>query len=226
LYVPVRDLDLFTRLLGTVPPVDGAPPVRLVTFAERVDKPMLSHEVALCHADEYCPAADFVFHLDSDCIFTEPVTPADYFVDGRPVLVCENFDRFYDFDPQNPGKRNALHWKAAAEVALGFPVTHECMCRHPMIHPRALYPGFRRHVEGVVKQSFDDYVLSCRDQFPQTFAEFTSLGAYARKFFADKYHWVEIPFQPRPADKLKQYWSHGGLTPDVRAEIEGILATC
>lgn len=219
LYVPDTDFQLFQSEINAAA---NMPAVKVVTFQERPGKPMLSHELALCHAERYT-SAEYVFHFDSDCVFTEPVTPDDYFVDGKPVLVCEAFSRFFTPDPTNPGKRFALFWKAASEVVLGFEVTHECMVRHPAVHHRTLYPQYRAHVTNYVGRPFDEYVLDCRDEFPQSFAEFTSLGAFARKFRPNEYHWIEIPYQPRPKDKIKQFWSHGGITPEIRAELEQVV---
>jgi len=80
---------------------------------ERDPNPVKWHlhaQVQKHRADEHCPDADFILHTDSDCVFTEPVTPDDYFVDGKPVMLFESYTRI-------PGKPVAQRDRAGAQAA-------------------------------------------------------------------------------------------------------------
>ena len=194
-----------TRDITDIEPVCGhLPGTTIKTFDEVEGKGMLHHMAIKCMADQFCDA-QYILHTDSDCIFIEPVTPADYFVDGKPVLLKEHFDRFRE---KHAG---VLKWKVCAEDALGFEVTHETMRRHPAVHPRWLYPLVRTRVENVHKRPFLDYVLSKQNAYPQTFTEFPTLGGFALAMHPDKYHWIDTGEVLPPKDKLAQFWSHGGL---------------
>lgn len=196
-----------SRDLNVIQPVccDNLPASSLKTFDEVEGKGMLHHMAIKCMADEFCPEAEYILHTDSDCIFIEPVTPADYFVDGKPVLLKEHFDRFRD---KHPG---ILKWKACAEDALGFSVSHETMRRHPAVHPKWLYYLVRQRVEKVHNRPFLDYVLSKQNEYPQGFTEFPTLGGFALAMYPTRYHWIDTGEVLPPKDKLAQFWSHGGL---------------
>ena len=190
-------------------------------------KPMLSSEVELCHADEICPDVDAVCTLDSDCVFIAPVSPADYLVGGKPILIAQSFE--YLASVKNAG----VIWRDMATRALGWEPTHETML-HPTIYLRGLFAPFRAAVSKHTGRPFDQYVLSCREQWPQTFAELTSLGAYAYRFFPEQYYFADVKTEninatadsglPITANKLRQFWSHEPFTEKLKAELEAICS--
>lgn len=222
LLVPKTDADLFTndclkpeliRLFND----DDKPSLYLKTFDQVPDKGMLHHEAMICSADMFCNA-DYILHMDADCVFKEPVTPDDYFVNGKPVLLKESFDRL---------EANCRFWQQAVEKALGFKPQYETMRRHPAVHPRWLYAKVREAVEKHTGKPFVDYVLSCQNHFPQGFAEFPTLGAWALQYAPDAHHWIDRDTQPEPPHKLRQFWTHGGVDmvwkPDGGKRVRQIL---
>ena len=53
---------------------------------------------------------------------------------------------------------------------------------------------------------------SCRNEFPQTFCEFNTLGGVAHRYFQERYHWSNLMTQGYPfAGKVVQCWSRGGF---------------
>lgn len=196
---------------------------KVVTFVERPGKGMLHHEIMICRADELCPNASAILHVDSDCMFWEPVTPADYMPGGKCLMVRERYEWIA---PRNP---NRLIWRTCVERAVGFTPEWETMVRHPNIYPRELYGRVRDLVETHTGVRFDDYVFSCENGFPQGFAEFPTLGAVAIRDMAEMFSFVdynhdrdgqecEVPagkqfqYLYRPGrDKLVEGWSHGGV---------------
>jgi hypothetical protein len=191
--VPTRDAALFT-------PVCQKHGARMITFVETPQKGMLHHEILVCRADEHCPNADYVLHVDSDCMFTSPVTPQDYLSNGKPVLLIREFEGL------RKAGSPAYCWKACVDRALGGSAKYETMCRHPAIHPPWLYKLTRRLVEQHTHKKFDAHVLTGPDRPPQ-FAEFPTLGAVAAKHTPELYHLILRPDQPEPPAKLKQFWS-------------------
>lgn len=211
LVVPVEDVEAFK------PQADkyGA---RLYPFKQDA-KGQLHHQAMKCSADLCCPLdTDLVLHVDSDCFFIAPVTPASYMQNGLPILLREPFEDFRLLHP------NRYRWKETTERALGFEVEFETMCRHPAVHHRELYPEFRAHVEWVHQKPFLEYVLAQENIYPQGFAEFPALGAYAHQFHYNEYSWLTMGVDERPKDLLIQYWSHAGVTPETRAACEKVLA--
>jgi hypothetical protein len=200
-------------------------------YDERLGVGMLDSEVRLCRADELCPYADFILFTDSDCIFTKPVCPADYFVGGKPVMLGKTFASM------EREKCPALCWRQPTIDALGFAPEYETMRRHPAVHPRGLFAPFRAAVEKHTGRAFDEYVLGCKSTYPQGFAEFPSLGAFALKTMPEQYHFVDVdgPGMDAKADsgssmtepRLTQFWSHhiknGVIPEEIRKEIEACL---
>jgi hypothetical protein len=174
----------------------------LATYARDSDKAKwhLHHQVMKCHADLWCKGSDFVLHTDSDCVFSKPVAPEDYFVDGKPVMLMESYARLTN----NP-------WQVPTQNTLKRLISHEFMRRHPQVNPIAVYPGLRERIRELHSQSFDDYVLSRKADFPWGFSEHNVIGAYAWFEHHDAYHWIDVAKDPRPADKLIQFWSHSPI---------------
>lgn len=172
----------------------------------------LDHNVQKCCADLWCPDVDYICHIDSDCVFREPATPEDYFVDGKPVLLVQTYASL-------ERQFNGFPWRHVVERTLKMPVTWETMRRHPMVNPVSLYPHVRTTVERVNGQSFRDYVLAQKPDYPSGFAEFNTLGAVVMDSseWRNRYHIIDVGCNPYPRTKLIQFWSHG--SPDANQDI-------
>lgn len=153
-----------------------------------------------CLADVACPDADFILHTDSDCIFSEPVTPDEYIKDGKPIMLYQSYRTMPADCP----------WKAPTEKALGIQVEYEFMRRHPQVNPRGVYTDLRGHISIEHGMPLERYVLGQKATFPWGFSEHNTIGAYA--FYSDdwndKYHWWNLDEIPAPRSKLVQFWSH------------------
>lgn len=176
----------------------------------------LHHMAQIMRADEWCPAADFIAHMDADCIFTAPVTPETYIKDGKPYMRYEYFSKL---GSRHPG---AAAWQAPTQACLPFLVTKETMRCHPGVFHRGLYAEARRQMEIKTKESWEDYIKKQRNEFPQTFCEFNTLGNVALHCFPDKYEAVEQTgdrvtpdnhvqqfHSPDPIDRPQSSWVQG-----------------
>lgn len=163
----------------------------------------LDHQRMKCRADEVCPAAQMILHVDSDCVFTEPVTPQDYLHDGKPVLLVQ---------PYSTMGKDVPPWQRCTAAAIGWEVTHETMRRHPALHHKGIYGDLRRRIEAVHGCSFDRYVLGCAPTFPWGFSEFNAIGQIAlSEQWRERYHFIDTSKEDPPHSKLRQFWSHGGF---------------
>ena len=192
--VPYQDWIAFNAIAGSAT-VDS--------FVEAKGKGMVHHMAMICRGDMILPEADAILHMDADCLFTEPVTPADYIVNGKPVLVRQRYEDFKET------QRTRYSWKKCVLAATGIDPEWETMCRHPSVHLPCVYAKTRELIRAWTGIDYESYILSCRNEFPQTFAEFPTLGAVAWEYFRDRYDWVDVKDTPRP--KLKDFWSHGGM---------------
>jgi hypothetical protein len=197
----------------------GKIPVRIKYGVEWSGKGFLWHLCQVCRADEWMlKSTKYVAHIDPDCVFTAPVTPATFFTDGKPVLRYEPFDSLCKREP------GIWNWKMACDNALPFTVADEGMRGHPEVYNISLYEKTRQLVEEKTKMPFNEYVRSCKNEFPQTFAEFPTLSAVAKERFTDSYHLHDCSRDTNP-DKspwpVFQAWSHKPPTEPCELMYEG-----
>jgi hypothetical protein len=170
----------------------------------------LSQQVSKLYADTLTDASH-ILYLDSDTIFTRPVTPETYFIDGKPIWMM------------TPWANTETPWQPIVEKFLGRPVEFEFMRRHPQLVPRWLLVGLREFCEKQHGMPLDKCVMS---QPLRSFSEFNAVGAFAYAFHRDRFHWInteEVPPSEWPALTVLQKHSWGGLTPEIEAEFEKIL---
>ncbi len=214
LAVPITDARFFQKFVRD--------DVKLTTFVEPSGKGMLMHEIMKTRADELCPGAEYVLHVDSDLLFWRPTTPADFLVNGKCLLLREDYKLI---EPRNP---NRLIWRDCVEMATGIRPDFDYMVRHPNVYPHALYQQVRATVEHHTGVAFDEYVLSCENGWPQSYAEFPTLGAVGLRDMPEKFHVLDydhefdcriFEIQSRGhqyiycpnRDPLVEGWTHGGL---------------
>ena len=134
--------------------------------------------------------------------------------------------------------QNRHIWAKCVLAAVGIEPRHDYMVRHPQVHHRDAYYLTRCAVEKHTGRPFSDYVLSCRNEFPQGFAEFPTLSTVSRDKIPGMYEYREYDkredvgicnvdpssFQylyRRDRDKVVEFWSHGGIEryKDICTEI-------
>lgn len=191
--VPQNEYDSFRPLADTYP-------ISLVYYFRNSAPSQwhLAHQLQKCWADSWCPDADFVLHTDSDCMFTEPVTPEDYFVTGKPVMLYTHYDKLTERTP----------WRPVVSAVLKKRVNHEFMRRHPQVNPIGVYPALREHLEQLHVMGFDEFVMTRRAN-PLSYSEHNILGAFAfdHPGFKNTYHWHDTEVSGTPHEKLLQFWS-------------------
>jgi hypothetical protein len=179
--------------------------------------------------------------VDSDCFFHRPT-------DVSKVFSAENKPIFYygDFGDD-------LHWKEGSEDVLGRSLPYHTMrrqgmCfapRHLQLLREDLLYNFRENYNRDVE--FDRLVLERWDKegdwsYPKregiqyhcsgkpTMSEFLVMGGFVWNYHYHDYEWRKIPKDagwphPPPDDAfVRQYWSHSGVTDEIRAEMERCLA--
>lgn len=202
--------------------------VHLRTFSEIPGKGMLHHMAMMGMADMFVPSGtQFVLHMDSDCIFKMATSPSHYFTAGLPQYLFRSYASMIEEDPTRPGSKvisDCFQWKEPTEAQLGFKVDHAyTMTRHPTVLPIDFYRLYRSHIEKVHGVPFEDYMTDGKNDFPQSKMDFTAMGAFAFYRMKARFRWIDIMSEPYPKDRMKAFWSHGGITQQVRDEIESYL---
>jgi hypothetical protein len=148
--------------------------------------------------------ADAIVFWDSDVIACEPVDVSEWIKDGKPIIWKTKYEL-----TQTP-------WRPITEKAVGFDVEWEYMRRMPLTYLRSTLVDCQAFIEGVHKRPLRNYLSSVPHR---AFSEFNAIGAYAEKYLADQYHFQDTETGDLPKNKVRQFWSWGGLTDEVMAEI-------
>lgn len=196
--IPSDEFVNYSKLISDCPMKN----VRWVQYDQPpVPLHFLSHEVQKCKADIHCPEADSILHIDSDVIFKVPVTPNDFSVDGKPVLLKRLWS----------SSGHAMCWKPHVDRALNVDSKYETMCWMTISHVRQTYSGTRQAIENVHNRSFEHYVYSQNSKHPFGFTEFNTLGTFALNNNPEQYHIIDVTNGGWPEVKAVQFWSYGGL---------------
>jgi hypothetical protein len=150
--------------------------------------------------------ADAIIFWDSDVVAMEPIDiHAEYFKDGKPIL----YKTRYTSIPGTP-------WQAITSKAIGFDVEWEYMRRMPLVYWRNSLMHAERSL-AVEQQCSPAQYLS---QQPQgAFSEFNFIGANVEAFEADRYTIIDTESIDMPPNKVRQFWSWGGITNEVRQQL-------
>lgn len=160
----------------------------------------IAHQAEKCRADLYVPAdTDFIFFMDSDCFFIEPVSPGDYITsEGKPILCIEEYSKMVE-----------RPWQAQTSVVLGRPAQWETMRRHGAIHFTDMFGDFRQAVSLVHGIPFMDYALGLKADFPWGISEFNALGNYVlNSHWHTKYQFIDVGIAGYPEDLMLDVWCH------------------
>ncbi len=212
--IPRVDMDRFsTEISGNIKQEPGSSSVIVDGFDEWPGQGMLHHMHIIMHSDQYCPEADVVMHFDSDWTFTEPVTPDDFMVNGKPLIVYGSFDWLV-----NQVQGNLKMWQDATVNAIGEPVPIETMRWPRLLYWKELYPAARAVIEAHTGKGMVEFMREQRNEYPQTFCEYVTLGNVAWRFHKERYSWRDQQTQGFIEPwKIYQSWSH---EPPTTANLE------
>jgi hypothetical protein len=185
-------------------------PVARFVFGPNYADDYLGQQVTKLHADVILDA-DWIVHVDADCIFRRVTRPEDLAVDGRPRI------------PTRPIADLGRHypWRRATEEFLGGSVELDFMQRPPFVYPRWLYAELRRYCLETHGVTLTHYVIA---RPPRGFSEFNALGAYAHRRAPEAFEFPDIDDARLPPPVCDWHWSWGGIDHSVRQRIEATLA--
>ncbi len=188
-------------------------PGALATSAHQHGLGYCWQQIVKMNADKYT-SSDYVVHLDSDCIFTKPVTPKDLMVDDKPLWLMTPFAEILPTD-----KNLEAHFESIKAFS-GIPPEFEYMRRHSQMIPRWAYGCFRDYVQQRHGQSFETWALS---QPFRGVTEFNFIGQFLHREFPNFIHFHDTRFGI-PLSFVEQYWSWSGITPEIRLAMEALLS--
>lgn len=211
LMIPRTDWDRFQQ-----ESILGSSSARVLLFDEWPQKGMLHHQCLEMRAYQYCEDAQAIVHVDSDMVFIEPVSPADFVQDEKPYI-CYN-----DFASISPSDINIWHWKVDVEAAIGGLCHYDTMRVPPWVHLSVVHRRACAIIEYRHSMSLEEYFQNQCNEFPQTVAEYPTLGCVAWNEFRSGYQWVRQG-EPYPRQKLRHFWGHGPIDQKQTIWVDGRL---
>lgn len=168
------------------------------------------------------PNTDFVFHLDSDCIFTAPVNMSlSFSSNSTPIVYYSSWN-----------ETSADHisaWRAGTAAAVGVPEDHlpySFMRIGPkgQVYPRQFYHRARSHLAAALNCSTNELIRSYarKSALGIKMTEFEVLGAYAWLHERRLFDFQHLRFAPRI--DIRQYWSWGGRRTGLNLFLECVVA--
>lgn len=205
--VPRQDEEAFKQLIAPFPFA------RIVLFDEPAGVHGHVQQMYFkCIADTYTDA-DYIIHIDSDCVFTEPVSPDRWFTEGRP-------DVLFRYWKDCPG----IPWQGVTEIALNFSCPVETMFSFPFVFPREIYDTLRRHIARVHNKSFRDFVFTAKGSHGawQPFCEFNTLGNWCLHAHKELFHWYYVLTHWKRTG-VTQNWTYWNVNDHI-AQLEHVTA--
>jgi len=150
---------------------------------------------------------DFVLFVDSDLIFHPCANIANYFRDGKPVILKESYDRLV---ARHPKLKMARWQKVVAKIFNEVP-RYEYMRRAPQLFYRTTLENLHQAFPGL-----EAYAIR---QPKRLFSEFNILGFYVEKHEASNYALIDLEQEAFPANPSTQHKSWLGITPETFAQL-------
>lgn len=145
---------------------------------------------------------EYILFSDSDCMYYHPF-------DARRLISHSNKITLYK-TPYTSLCINAQQWQAITQKATGIYSDFEYMRRHPIMH----HADTCRHLS--TDLTFRKYVNKLKDH---SLSEFNALGVIAEQYYPHFYNFINTEDQ-FPETIVKQYWSWGGITPEIQSELD------
>ena len=181
-----------------------------VIAVEDMEDGYLGQQLTKMEAWRYTDA-DCILFWDSDVIATEPIDiQREYFKDGKPILYKTKYSSL-------PG----CPWQGMTEKALDLSLGWEYMRRMPIIHLRGVLESTVDFIEETHGVSIRSYL---HVQPQRAFSEFNAIGAIAEILHREYYAILDTEAIDMPPNKVTQFHSWSGITPEARAAINKALA--
>ena len=167
----------------------------------------IQQQIIKCNAWVYVNNPDAILYVDSDVIFFREASPQDFMADGKPLLLKTPYG--------NLGGAEA--WKPITENFVGFRVSHEYMRRMPLLFLTRTVREFERQ--------YAQKIMLLNRMTTRDFSEFNAIGAFAAAYHPDLYRIIDTETEPAaiPQPVAKQFWSWGGISSEIKTEMESFL---
>jgi hypothetical protein len=171
-------------------------------------------------ADDFTDA-ELIVLWDSDVMLTGPANLGWIFWDGKPIIEYQEWSE--------AATNSEKIWRGPTSLMMGMDLDREYMCGVPFIYWRETFSKTRLQIARTHRRSFFDCLYSTTPFSAETFmthpmklADFEALGLCAAKLEPNRYIFRHNRDRPK-GWPFKLYWSHGGLTGEIKTELDSLL---
>jgi len=201
LWVPLPVDAGVSRLVGEY---RGKIPLEVKWFPEWPGRGFCHHEWIIVGSDKLHDRKFQTFTTwDADMILTRPADAQEFFgAGGKPILPVRDIGPWAE-----PRLRR---WHQAVKDAIGIYPETDGMGWLPLTYFRDTLHKAQELIQAHTGKTAEEYIRSCKNDFPQTFAEFNTLSYVAWRFHKDRYDFRQ-GMDPWGQRTICHFWSHGGL---------------
>lgn len=212
----------FSEIVVAIPEGSDLPLTqeRVVKIPEPAEHNYLWQQCCKVSADKHCKG-DMIVYFDSDAIFTKDVYafdsiegPSPFVTDGKPLWLMTPMAEV------TAGDKNAHAHATSMRNFSGVEPEWEYMRRLAQMIPRWANAALREFCWDRHKTSFEAWAMA---QPFRGVTEFNHFGQLLHAEYPNFFHFHDTRFGV-PESFVNQRWSWGGLTNEIRQEIESILA--
>lgn len=174
---------------------------KLVTTRDVCDGYM-SQQIDKIRAYEWC-TGDIIMYVDSDTVFYKHCSVENFIYSGGVNLL------------RTPYSQIDSPWQRITEKAIGAKSDWEYMRRFPLVYWRETL----LNISGI----FPTLPMYISRQKNRAFSEFNFIGQFIELYETHKYNLLDTN-NGLPEEYCKQFWSWGGLTQEVKNEINQLFS--
>lgn len=188
---------------------------RIVVVPRYTSDGYLDQEIHKLVAYRYTDAHQ-ILYFDSDCLAIRPLSPDALLIDGKPRCLMTPYTKLVNSDGSQ-----ATPWRDITSKAIGQPVAWEWMRQHPMLVNRRALIDFGSFMTIKHGKDVESYIIG---QPARAFSEWNALHGWAYHYEPDYFSWWNTEENGVPEPFIRQFWSWGGITPEIGMQMENILA--
>lgn len=162
----------------------------------------IAQQVDKVQAYLYCKHENILFS-DSDCIYFQKFDATKMLEGNKIRLYCTAY---------NTMEGQVLAWKDITRLTTGINPEYEYMRCFPIMHKAKVCEAL---------DTLPTYQNYLRTVVPNNLSEFNALGVIAKLYYPNDYIFLDTDHS-LPTQSAKQYWSWGGITPDISKELENV----
>lgn len=185
-----------------------------IFFTQETHEGYVAQQIDKVKAYKYCTHENILFS-DSDCIYYQPFGAGSLLTDdNKCILYRTRYSSLMVEDmPAHIQRTSVMRWKPITEQTTGIDPDHEYMRCFPIMHKALTCHALDSN------PIYQRYIANLRDR---SLSEFNALGVLADKTELCKQYELIDTESKLPEVTAKQYWSWGGITTEIRSQLETI----